>query len=206
MTNRYKSSPGFTLVETSVTAVLLVVLGAGLLALQYILGNVQIRSFQSFSNVEAASGSMNQIDRELRTARSGDNGAFLFESATSNSLTFYSDINLDGLTDKVTYSVSGTTLTKSVIAPTGYPVSYPPANAKTTIITDQLRNGATSAFTYYNGSWPGDTVNNPLATPANLSNIKLIRVYFRINAKNNDTRNDYILDTSVSLRTVKNNL
>lgn len=197
---------GFTLVETSVTAVLLVVLGAGLLGLQYVLGNVQIRAFQSFSNVEGASGATNQLVRELRTARSGDNGAFLLESATSNALTFYSDVNFDGATDKVTYSVSGKTVTKSVIAPTGYPVTYPPANARTTTVTTELQNGSSALFSYYNGNWPGDTVNNPLATPANLTNVKMVRVYMRINSKASDTRNDYVLDTSVSLRMVKNNL
>jgi type II secretory pathway pseudopilin PulG len=205
MRKNYKKN-GFTLVETSVTAVLLVVLGAGLLALQYILGDVQIRAFQSFTNVEGANGAMNQLDRELRTARSGDNGAFLIEAATGNAITFYSDINFDGNTDKVTYSVSGKTITKSVIAPTGYPVTYPPANAKITTVTSELQNGATPVFSYYNGNWPGDTVNNPLATPANLTAVKMIRVYMRVNAKSGDTRNDYVLDTSVSLRMVKNNL
>ncbi len=201
-----KNISGFTLIETSVTAVLLVVLGAGLLALQYILGDVQIRAFNSFTNVEGANGSINQMVRELRTARSGDNGAFLLESASNNAITFYSDIDVDGLTEKITYSVSGKTVSKSVIKPTGYPVTYLPANAKTTIITSELQNSSAPLFTYYTGSWPGDTVNNPLATPAKLTAIKMIRIYMRVNAKTNDTRNDYVLDTSVSLRMVKDNL
>lgn len=197
---------GFTLIETSVATVLLITLGVGILGLQYVLGNVQIKVFQSFTNVEGASGAMQYIAKEIRTARSGDNGAFLLESATGNALTFYSDINFDGKTDKVTYSRSGTTLTKSVIAPVGYPVTYPPANAKTTIVSESIRNGITPIFYYYNGSWPGDTVNNPLATPANLINVKMVRVYLRLNSNANDARNDYILDTSVNIRMVKTNL
>lgn len=204
--NRHYFQSGFTLVETSVTAVLMIVLGAGLLGLQYILGDIQIRAFQSFTNVEGASGAMTQMQREIRTARAGDNGAFLIESATSNALTFYSDVDFNGTTDKVTYSRSGTILTKSVISPVGYPVTYPPANAKTTTVSDVIRNGTTPIFSYYNGNWPGDTVNNPLATPANLNNVKLVRIYLRLNANANDTRKDYILDTSVNLRMVKSNL
>ncbi len=203
---RHRNQSGFTLVETSVTAILLVTLAAGIVGLQYILGNIQVNTFQSFTNVEAASGAINRIEREIRTARQGDNGAFLLESGTNNSLTFYSDVDANGSTDKVTYSLSGTTLTRSVIRPTGYPVTYPPGTAQVTTVTDIMRNGATPLFTYYNGNWPGDTTNNPLATPVNLSNVKMIRIYIRLNNKANDSRNDYILDTSATIRMVKTNL
>lgn len=203
---RHRNQSGFTLVETSVTAILLVTLATGIVGLQYILGNIQVKTFQSFTNVEAASGAINRIEREIRTARQGDNGAFLLESGTNNSLTFYSDVDANGSTDKVTYSLSGTTLTRSVIRPTGYPVTYPPGSAQVTTVTDIMRNGATPLFTYYNGNWPGDTTNNPLATPVNLSNVKMIRIYIRLNNKANDSRNDYILDTSATIRMVKTNL
>lgn len=200
------NASGFTLIELSVTAFLLVALGAGILGLQYIIGNVEVRSFSSFTNVEGTNRAIRQLQKEIRTARTSDSGAFLFDAATSNSITFYSDIDFDGLTDKVTYTRVNNTLTKSVIKPQGYPASYLPQNAKTTIITDIVRNNTTPVFYYYNGNWPQDTTNNPLATPANLSNIKLVRIYLRINQNSNDTRNDYILDTSVSVRMVKTNL
>lgn len=206
MTRRKTNISGFTLVETSIASVLLLAIGAGILGLQVVIGNLQLKTFSSFTNVESGIGAVRQMVQELRTARAGDNGAFLIESALGSSITFYSDIDADGLVEKVTYTQSGTNITKSVINPTGYPVTYPPNAATTITIVDSLRNGSTPLFTYYNEDWPEDTTNNPLPTPANLTQIKLVRVYMRLNSLANDTLNDYVIDSSAQIRMVKTNL
>ena len=88
----------------------------------------------------------------------------------------------------------------------GYPVTYPLANEKVFVITDKVRNGITPVFTYYNGEWPEDTVNNPLPSPVRLSDTKLMRIYLRLNARANEPEKDYILESYVQVRMLKENL
>lgn len=199
-------SKGFTAIETTVALVLTVVIAGGIMGVAYILGNVQNRTFASFSNVESTRFAIRQMSREIRTARTGDNGAFLLVSATSNSLSFYSDIDFDGETELVNYSRNGTQLTKQVTERSGYPYVYLPANSKTTILSTTVRNDSTPVFNYFNENWPSDTVNNPLPTPANLNAVKMVRIYLRMNEAPNNPSTDYILDTMVQIRMVKTNL
>ncbi len=201
-----KLSRGFTAIEVTIALTLTVVVASGILGVGYILGNVQERTFLSFGNVEKARYAVRQISRELRTARSGDNGAFLLANASGDSISFYSDIDFDGATEYVTYSRVGTTLTKQVTRRFGYPYTYPPAQAVTTTIATTVRNGSVPVFTYFDENWPTDTTNNPLTTPANVSRVKMVRVYLRMNESTTNPSADYILDTMVNLRMVKTNL
>lgn len=201
-----KNYRGFTAIEVTIALTLTVVVASGILGIGYILGNVQERTFLSFGNVEKARYAVRQISRELRTARSGDNGAFLLANASGDSISFYSDIDFDGATEYVTYSRVGTTLTKQVTKRFGYPYTYPPAQATTTTIATTVRNGSVPVFTYFDENWPTDTTNNPLSTPANVSRVKMVRVYLRMNESTTNPSADYILDTMVNLRMVKTNL
>jgi Tfp pilus assembly protein PilV len=201
-----KNRSGFTLVEVTVAGLLMVVLGVGILGLQYVIGRLQITAFSSFQSSDEANTIVSTISRELRTARAGDNGSFLIEAGAADSLTFYSDVDFDGQVEKVQYTRTGTSMTRSVTKPTGYPVTYLDANKKTRTISTTIRNGTTSVFTYYNGNWPSDTTGNPMPTPINLLNVKMIKIYVRSNTETNHPAADYIGQSFVTLRMAKTNL
>lgn len=193
-----KNSSGFTIVEVSIAGLLIVVLGFGILGLQKIMGDSQLFAFRSYTTVEDANYSVSQMAREMRSMRSGQNGAYAFVHGSDNDVSFYSDIDFDGTSELIRYYLDGTTLYKSTIEPSGFPITYPAGNAIVRPIAENIGNGADPIFLYFNEDWPEDTENNPLPTPASLADVRLIRIFLNID--------NYSLSTNVSIRMLKENL
>ena len=55
-------------------------------------------------------------------------------------------------------------------------------------------------FYYYNGNYPGDTVNNPLATPTSPGAIRLIRVHLYVNINPIHAPDNINIESFVTLR------
>lgn len=202
----FVNAKGFTLIEVLVVGALTIGLGFGIIGLFVILNRGQDLVFNDYLSVDRTNTTLSRIIREIRTARNGENGSYVIEDADSQSLTFYSDIDFDDRVEKVRYYLQGTTLYRGYIEPVGNPVTYPQANEITQELTENVQNDTTPLFYYYNGDWPEDTTNNPLQTPFTLSDIKLIRIYIRLNPLPNDPQGDYILDSSATIRIIKDNL
>jgi prepilin-type N-terminal cleavage/methylation domain-containing protein len=197
---------GFTLIELLVSMAIISVLGLGLISLQYMLGQNQVLVWNNFVSIDDTNEAVTQMVREIRTSRYGDNGAFPIIGAYDQELIFYSNVDDDIQTERVRYFLTDTTLYKGVVDPVGYPVTYPSANEKLFALSQIVRNGTTPLFYYYNGDWPEDTVNNPLPAPVRLSESKTIKIYLRLNAREDDPEDDYILEPYVQIRMVKDNL
>ena len=196
---------GFTIIEVLIAGFMIVVLGMGLLGLQFIIGESQLSSIDSFMEVNESTAAVSTLAREIRTAQKGDNGSFQFIYASAHDISFFSDIDVDGRIEQIRYYVEGTSLKKDVIDPQGSPVTYPPEQKVTTTITENIRNNSSPMFSYFNEDWPNDTSNNPLPTPADLDSIKMVHIYIRINPDPNDPDNDYVLESQAQVRTLKQN-
>lgn len=196
---------GITLIEVLLVGVITGMLGLGILALQYIIGQNQAVALQNVLNVEEANNFITTMVREIRNIRPGDNAAYPLERAQDQEMIFYSDIDFDGQSEKVRYTLNGTEFEKGIIEPAGFPPTYPAETEKVRVLSENVRNGSDSVFYYYNGSWPSDTANNPLPSPTRLSDTKLMRVYLELNTKE-DPRTDFILESYVQIRMLKDNL
>lgn len=201
-----KGNEGITLVEVLVVMVIIGILGSALVTMQYFLSQNQVVVFRSYLNVDDANSSVTLLVRELRTASVSDNGAYALADIQDQQITFYSDIDFDGQVERVRYFLSGSQFSKGIIEPTGQPATYPSANEKVKVLSNNVQNNTTPVFYYYNEDWPQDTVNNPLQIPGGLSETKLIRIYLRLNPLANDPTNDYVLESNVQLRMLKENL
>lgn len=203
---RHKLMTGFTLIEMTVGISIMAMIGLAVLGLQYIIGQSQTTLFNQSIKVEIANTSIAAILREIRTARSGENGAYVIETGENQSFVFYSDVDFDGQTEKIRYFLEGTELKKGVIQPTGFPATYPMEDEVIRIVAENVQNSTLPIFYFYNSDWPEDVANNPLATPVDSDNVRMVRVYLRINTKPEDTDNDYVLDSFAQIRTLKDNL
>jgi prepilin-type N-terminal cleavage/methylation domain-containing protein len=192
-----KKQKGFTLVELMVAAGITVIVGAAIAGLQYIMTQNQVTVLTGSLNTDQANMSLAQMSKEIRTARAGDQGAYLFESTTPQSLVFYSDIDGDGQSERIRYFLQGTVLSKGIIDPVGTPPTYPSANEKIRIITENVRNGTTALFTYFDED---DQATNTVSL------IRIVRIYLRVNQSATSAQNDYVLETSAHVRTLKENL
>lgn len=197
---------GFTLVEVLVGFLLLLALGLAITGLNAAISQNQLVVWQNYINVDQANAYMNNLVRELRTARNADNGAYPLETAGDQEISFYADLDFDNQTEKVRYYLAGTSLFKGIIEPSGQPPTYSSDQEKLIKLTEYVRNGSTPIFTYYNGDWPADTEQNPLTSSARLAETELLRLYLRLNTQSEKPDEDFILESYTQIRMLKNNL
>jgi hypothetical protein len=60
-------------------------------------------------------------------------------------------------------------------------------------------------FTYYNGNWPGDVVNNPLTYWERPLETRLIRVFIPLVITDKDGDHPYQVESTVQIRNLKSN-
>ncbi len=206
MQNIKHTSQGFTIVELMVAMVIISALLFSIAVLTDSVRKNQQQTWENYIKVDEANTAVRTFTRELRTARDGNNGAYLLAEAGDNQISFYSDIDFDGQTEKVRYYLSGTEFYKGTIEPTGYPVTYPSANEIVKLISANIRNGSQPPFYYFNSDWPKDTINNPLIPKKRISDTRLVRIYLRLNTQENQPEKDYVLENYVQIRMLKDNL
>lgn len=198
---RRSTNKGFTLIETLI-GVAIFVLVVGVLTL--FSRNVWV--YNSFiggelEGVNAGRAALKTMVAEIRTASSGNNGAYAISQASGTSFTFYSDIYDDGLKEKVRYFLNGTNLQKGVIKPTGSPLSYGGSEVITTLVSNVTNS---SIFDYYDKNYDGTTA--PLPSPVDVSAVRLVKITITTDAKSNRSSSPVTFSTQVSLRNLKDNL
>ncbi len=162
---------------------------------------------EQLSAIRYAQKAIDNMTREIREASTAEDGSYALEKAADNEIIFYSDIDEDESTERVRYFVENNTLKKGVVNPTGSPLTYDTNNEIITTVAHYIRNATSEPiFTYYNGDYPLDKVNNPLPTPSRLIDTKLIHVYVKINVDPERSPTDFILESDVQLRNLKSNL
>lgn len=156
-------------------------------------------SQQSLAINEARKG-IEIMVKEIREARSGDDGAYIIEKPEDYQLIFYSDIDKDTATERVRYFIQGTDFKKGVTDPAGWPIIYNPTNEVVTILSQYVRNQP-PIFHYFDGEG-----NEIVELPARLKDTKLMRVDLVINVDPNRPPQDFILESAVQIRNLKTNL
>ncbi|PIV86009.1 MAG: hypothetical protein CO075_00715 [Candidatus Moranbacteria bacterium CG_4_9_14_0_8_um_filter_41_43] len=154
-----------------------------------------------------ASHTVNKIIKDLRGVKQADNGDFPIESADDFDLKVYVDIDHDEITERVHYFLDlGTDQLKvGITKPTGSaPVTYPASDDTVKVLAEYITNtNSDPVFLYYNKNYPGDTVNNPIATPADVSAIRLIKVHIMVNIDPVNAPNNVNIESFVDLRNLK---
>lgn len=199
------SVQGFTLIEVLVSAAILVILATGFLGMQFIFTQNQVTAWRNYSNIEESNAVVSKFTKEIRVAKQSDEGSYPLVTLSDNEIVFYSDIDLDEDVERVRYTQSASELIKGVIEPSGSPISYLLDTETVTVVADNLVNGTEPIFYYYNEGWPDDTDNNPLPAEDRISDTKVVKIVLTINIKPDDPKSEYKLESSVNMRTLKEN-
>jgi hypothetical protein len=119
----------------------------------------------------------------------------------------YLDIDDDGVTERVHYwlDTANDRLMLGVREPSAAtPPTYAAGDGTTSILANYIVNDGTQPmFYYYNENYPGDTVNNPIATPVAVENVRLVRVLLRINIDPIKAPNNINVESFVDLRNLE---
>lgn len=198
---------GFSLIEVVVLIFVFTIAMAALSA--FIVRSYRMYSYnlQQVTAINEARRGIEVMVKEIREARYGEDGSYPISQAGDFNFIFYGDIDRDSGIERVRYFLDGTNFKKGVVEPTGDPPQYVLSGETFSILSSYARNGTSSPiFKYYNGDWPGDTINNPLPTLTRLSDTKLMHVYLKINVDPSRPPDNFILESDTQIRNLKTNL
>jgi prepilin-type N-terminal cleavage/methylation domain-containing protein len=185
---------GYTIVEMLVTIVIFTVL---LMALYFMFSTFyrqQQNNISTLRAMENANRLMGNLGRELRQANRAENGNYILATVTAQTLSFYSDVDQDGSTEKVTYAFSGTDLRRTVVEP-GTGNTYAGAGTTTTVCTG-VQNGSAAIFTYYDKSYLGS--GSALTLPVNAPSVVTVGAVIDLRPLNKSTPLHF--ETKIHLR------
>jgi len=198
----YISRKAFTLVETLV-AIALFILGITATSILFAKSwQSNAYSLEMGKTSFIVSRSVSNIVDYLRRVRQSDSGSFPIVSADKNDLVVFSDYNKDEITERIHIYLSNNKIFMGITAPAStLPHTYPSGDTQTVQIADHIVNTSSdSMFYYYNKSYPGDTAGNPVPVPADVSQIRLVKIFLRININPNRAPDNIQQESFVELR------
>ncbi|RJP44988.1 hypothetical protein C4587_01195 [Candidatus Parcubacteria bacterium] len=142
------------------------------------------------------------IARELRSAGPSSLGAYAIASASSTLLSFYSDLDKDGLFERVRYFVGTSTIEKGVIKPSGNPLAYATSSE---IVVPVLVNvlSSSSAFRYFDDAYTGTQA--PMPDPVDVLRIRLIEISATVDINPGQTPTPTVFSRTVNVRNLRTN-
>lgn len=135
----------------------------------------QVASFvnQELQNQQGLSQVFDALVTEVRSMGPSSIGGYPIELASSTGITFFSDIDEDGVFERVRYYLTSSTLVKAVIEPTGSPLRYATSSETSrTLVSNVL--SASSSFVYFDSTYTGD--ESPLGFPVAVSAVRIVQV------------------------------
>ncbi len=190
---------GFTLLETIVVIGLTAVVGLAI-------GNMILFTYQTNAYLYQQSAATDNARRgldpalqNLREATYGADGSYPLGSAATSSVTFYSDVDVDGSVEKIRYYLSGTTFYRGVTNPTGSPPSYAGQAEATSTIAQYVKNFSANAkvFRYY------DSSGTELVAPVDVADVRSVSISVMVDVDPNRTPTTYSLTGSATFRNLR---
>jgi hypothetical protein len=184
-----KKNKGITLIETVVAIgiVSIVMLGSSMFFVRMWTINsftyeIGIASFIASRGIEEAA-------QNIRRARPSENGSFAIEYADDDEIIFFMDYDYDGVIERIHYFIQDQKFLMGVREPdlTATPVTYAPGNGEIFDAANYIVNDAMgfSIFEYYGDSGEiysyDDVSENVLSTPADPSQIKMVKILLFVN-------------------------
>jgi prepilin-type N-terminal cleavage/methylation domain-containing protein len=169
-----RDSHGFTLIEIVVAMAIMSGLAFFFVNLARDTTDATLRFNNQLVTQQQIEQTMQLIVPEIRSIGQGIDGAYPIVGASTSSFQFYSDIDRNGSLDMVRYFLSGTTLKKGVIKPSGSPLAY---SSSSEALTDVVTNvvAGTQIFSYYDSS-ATSSLSNALPTPVDVLKIKTVKM------------------------------
>lgn len=196
---------GMTLVETLIALSIFIVIMIAVSTFEVNVFSYQRSISGSLTTSQDAQVILKTILKEVRSAAPSANGSYPIINAATNTLSFFSDSNTDGIQDQITYSLIGNTIYRALIKPTGSPYVYNVANQSTTTLVTNVRNSSsTPAFEYFDESYTGSSQS--LAQPVTVTSIHVIKVNLTLDVDPNRSPLPVTFSGEMTLRNLKTNL
>jgi len=158
---------GFTLIEIFIVIFLISFLIGVVIFFVISLSNYSAFFVSTLGSEKEIDMTLSNLAREIRSLNYSSNGAYPIEYASTTAIIFYSDIDNDGLTERIRYYLENGILKRGIIKPFGSPPVYNQTNEK---IWNMVYNIEDFRIIYY------DELLNVLNPPIENYKIKIIKV------------------------------
>lgn len=204
MKKTYQTS-GFTLIELIISIAIITSITVVLSTFEKDVFSVNTTIQSSLNAQLDARHVVKTMVTEIRKAAQSETGSYSVTLASSTGITFFSDVNGDGLQDQVRYFLSGSTIKKGVTFPTGSPATYNAGSeVLSTIINSVVASSTLPIFQYYSSSYAGTTT--PLSLPVDIPSIRIVQITVIIDKDPNHSPKQIVVTSFVTLRNLKDNL
>lgn len=198
---------GFTLLEILIAMFILslIVMATGTFARNVIIYNTAGQN--SLTAQLEGRRVLRTMVSELRTSVPSALGAYPIETAATNTIIFFTDLDEDGLPERIRYFLDSVTraVKRGVVSPSGFPLVYNlGSESVTTLISSVVNSTSTPMFDYYSAVYAGTTT--AMALPINIASVRLVRMNVLIDKDQNRSPNTIYLISSVMFRNLKDNL
>lgn len=204
-TTKVYTEDGTTLIEVLIT--ISIISFIFVIASDFVINGLNVQSYVSEQNdavVESRKALAVMVGELRETANSGS-GAYPLDTLEEQEIIFYSNIDDDTYPERIRYSLNGTIVERGVIHPSGEPLEYDEQDEQVTTVSQYIQNGTEPLFYYYNEDYPEDITNNPLGSPADPTEVRLIQISLSTNVNPNSILKARNLDIMVHLRNLKEN-
>ncbi len=202
---KWKASAGFTLIEMLVSIFCFSLIAVGMIGLISAMFTINRQQGGLLSDQDQARRLAFGIMSELRNCQTSSLGAYAIDTAGDQQLIFYSNVDSDQAIEKIRYFVQNGQLWKGVTKVSGSPLGYYPASEFITMVQNNLANGASPVFYYYDDSYTG--TQGALAQPVNAVNINFVKISLSVyNKAGVSNVNSYTVTASAAIRNLKTNL
>ena len=199
-----KNNKGFTILEVVIVmAVLAIVIFA--------MSTFQVDVFKNTKSLQESLSAtqelrivLKKIINEIRPAEPSATGAYIIALAQKDFITFFSDIDDDGLVEETRYFLDGSDLKKGVITPSGSPLSYNPLDEIINIVLQDVVNPNDEIFNFYDKNYP-EITSDPLVEPININEVRLVEITLTVNHDPNRSPDPLTNTSQVSIRNLKDN-
>lgn len=186
---------GFTLLET-LLVIFIVGFISGLIVLLILnLSNYNIFFIFNISGARDIDLTLSNMIKELRSMNQSNTGGYPIEEALQDRIVFYSDIDGDGLMERIRYFYDGNSLKRGIVKPSGNPLTYDLTKEK---IWTMVNNVKEFKISYFDGTYTG--YEAPLSYPVDISKIRVIRVDIKVEYKKGSEISNFIIATPRNLR------
>ena len=144
---------------------------------------------------------------ELRSATPSALGSYPVETASTSTITFFADMNADGIADRVRYFVDLETnrLKRGVEVAIGEPRTHDiETQTSSTLITNISNSTSTPLFDYYDSNYSGTSTS--MSLPISVPSVRLIKITIVVDEDPNRFPEPSILSSQAVLRNLKDNL
>ncbi len=202
--NKKISNKGFTVIEIMVVFLIFIAIFDTIWMIYKSSVQTNFILSEDMSAQEDIRKIFSSMNNGLRSASQSSIGSYLIAAASSTALTYYSDIDHDGLKEQIHYFLSGNDLRQGIIKPSGLPLTYNSTNEKiTTLVHNVIRDPSKPTFSYYDSSYDG--TGSALPEPISIIDIRMVKIYLYIDKDPAAPPAGSEFTTQVFIRNLKDN-